>query len=87
MFIVLLLMLSNVIWTVICLLPTEDGSYWTTGVEEHCLQLMPNSDTTHTYEVSLQSSAIAMICNYESSKEYVKYRVEWTRIHLYAIVE
>ena len=60
---------------------------WTTGVEEHCLQLMPNGDTTHTFEVLLQSSAIVMICNYESSKEYVKYRVEWMRIHLYAIVE
>ncbi|SYW81850.1 uncharacterized protein UHO2_00355 [Ustilago hordei] len=45
---------------------------WTTGVEEHCLQLMPNSDTTHTYEVSLQSSAIAMICNYESSKDRMR---------------
>ncbi|SOV07710.1 uncharacterized protein UDID_19393 [Ustilago sp. UG-2017a] len=75
-FVALLLDALDVTWTAIRLWPTDDRRYWTAGVRHHLqlgtgLQVLRNtaysltsdSDTTHTYEMLLQSPAIAMIHN------------------------
>ncbi|SPC63380.1 uncharacterized protein UHOD_12336 [Ustilago sp. UG-2017b] len=75
-FVALLLDALDVTWTAIRLWPTDDRRYWTAGVRHHLqlgtgpqvlrnttYSLTSDSDTTHTYEMSLQSPAIAMIRN------------------------